>query len=98
MTADEQREFAQRLQRQLSQISGMCGASTAVLGYRGGLMYQGNGHPSPMPGSVAAADQTYSASPDVELRRPQFNLEAAFNANPSYGKSFIDNMDFEFVS
>lgn len=92
MTAEEQREFAQRLQRQLSQISGMCGASSAILGYRGGMMY-GNGHQG---SPTAAADQAYA--PAVELRRPQVNLEAAFNANPKYSKTFIDNMDFEFVS
>ncbi|ODM96219.1 Serine/threonine-protein kinase 3 [Orchesella cincta] len=90
MTAEEQREFAERLQRQLSQISGMCGASSAILGYRGGMMY-GNGH-SP---STAAADEAYA--PAVELRRPQINLEAALIANPKYSKTFIDNMDFEFL-
>lgn len=93
MTAEEQKEFAERLQRQLSQISGMCGASSAILGYRGGLVY-GNGHEgSP---SMTAADEAYAAG--VELRRPQVTLEAAFNANPKYSKTFIDNMDFEFVS
>lgn len=100
MTAEEQREFAERLQRQLSQISGMCGASSAILGYRGGMMYQqGNGHgpnSPPVAGTVAAADEAYS--PGVELRKPQMSLEEAFNANPNYSKTFIDNMDFEFVS
>ena len=80
MTAEEQKEFAERLQRQLSQISGMCGASSAILGYRGGPVYS-NG------------PQQY---PEVQLRRPEVNLEAAFNAK--YSKTFIDNMDFEFVS
>jgi len=81
MTAAEQREFSERLQRQLSQISGM-GASSAYLGYRGAL-YE-NGH-----------------DPNVDLRhakhkgKPEINLEAAFNAKHS--KTFIDNMDFEFV-
>ncbi|CAG7785717.1 unnamed protein product, partial [Allacma fusca] len=80
MTAEEQKEFAQRLQRQLSQISGMCGASSAILGYRGGPANSKNG------------PQAY---PQVELRRPEVNLEAAFNAK--YNKTFIDNMDFEFL-
>lgn len=86
MTLEEQREFAQRLQRQLSQISGMVGASSAILGYRGG---------GPLPQQVNGGAQAY---PQVELRhhnRPEINLEAAFNAKHS--KTFIDNMDFEFV-
>lgn len=81
MTAEEQKEFSQRLQRQLSQISGMSGASPAMLGYRGG--YAENGQ---------------SPASNVNLRnppKPEINLEAAFNAKHS--KTFIDNMDFEFV-
>jgi len=87
MTAEEQREFAERLQRQLSQISGMTGMSSAILGYRGSIpvMY-GNGQ-----GPEA------EAYPPVELRRPvDPNLQAAFNSK--FSKTFIDNMDFEFVS
>ena len=89
MTAEEQREFAQRLQRQLSQISGMTGASSHILGYRGGGPPPQNGQQSP------AGGQAY---PQVDLRhqRPEINLEAAFNAKHS--KTFINNMDFEFVS
>lgn len=83
MTAEEQREFAERLQRQLSQISGMTGASGALLGYRGAMpMSYANGQ-----------EEQY---PPVELRRPEINLGAAFNAK--FSKTFIDNMDFEFVS
>lgn len=86
MTAEEQREFAERLQRQLSQISGMTGASGALLGYRGSIpILYGNGQ-GPIP----------EANPQVELRRPEVNLEAAFNSK--FSKTFIDNMDFEFVS
>lgn len=85
MTAEEQREFAERLQRQLSQISGMTGASSALLGYRGGPVMYGNG------GGPVVDDY-----PEVELRRPEVNLGAAFNSK--FSKAFIDNMDFEFVS
>ncbi|XP_035709501.1 serine/threonine-protein kinase 3 isoform X3 [Folsomia candida] len=85
MTAEEQREFAERLQRQLSQISGMTGASGALLGYRGSIpiMY-GNGQ-----GPMA------EANPQVELRRPEVNLGDAFNSK--FSKTFIDNMDFDFL-
>jgi hypothetical protein len=86
MTAEEQREFAEKLQRQLSQISGMCGASSAILGYRGIPIMYGNGQ--------GPETETY---PPVELRRPpDVNLQAAFNSK--FSKTFIDNMDFEFVS
>lgn len=84
MTAEEQREFAQRLQRQLSQISGMSVASSHILGYRGG-------GPPPTNGQSPAGPQV-----DLRHQTPKVNLEAAFNAKHS--KTFIDNMDFEFVS
>lgn len=58
--------------------------------------HDGNGDESPA-GSVGAADHAYQTTGGgVELRKPQINLEAALLANHS--KTFIDNMDFEFVS
>lgn len=85
MSPDEQKEFSERLQKQLNQISGMYGPSSYYLGYRGGPVYK-NG----------TEGEEAKPIPEVELRRPEVNLEAAFNAK--HGQHFIDNMDFEFVS
>jgi serine/threonine kinase 3 len=65
----------------------MSGASSAILGYRGGVVpVEANNGP-------LGGAQPYQVN--LRHQRPEINLEAAFQAK--HGNTFIDNMDFEFL-